>query len=57
MPDWWEIAYFGYVGVDPNGDADGDGVSNVVEYLQGRNPTKGAVADSSRIINLTVFKP
>jgi archaellum component FlaF (FlaF/FlaG flagellin family) len=39
MSDGWEIGYFGHVGVDPNGDPDGDGLSNLQEYLLGTNPT------------------
>jgi len=43
MPDDWETAY----GLDPNdpadaaGDADGDGVSNLAEYLAGTAPSPG----------------
>ena len=25
LPDWWEIKYFGHLGVNPNADPDGDG--------------------------------
>jgi uncharacterized delta-60 repeat protein len=39
MPDWWQIQYFGAIGVDPNADSDGDGVSNLQEYLDGTDPT------------------
>jgi hypothetical protein len=44
IPDWWRLAYFGHAlgsaadlsrGSD---DADGDGVSNLTEYLHGTNP-------------------
>ena len=38
LPDAWEILNFGHTGVDPNGDSDGDGVSNRQEYLAGSNP-------------------
>jgi hypothetical protein len=39
LPDAWEAAY----GIsDPSGDADGDGQSNLKEYLAGTNPTNAA---------------
>ncbi len=38
IPDWWENLYFGYAGVDPWGDANGNGISNRDEYLEGTNP-------------------
>ena len=42
LPDAWERIYFGALGVNPNADADGDGVSNKQEYLAGTNPTNSA---------------
>ncbi len=38
LPVCWEMDYFGQRGVDPNGDADGDGLSNWKEYQWGANP-------------------
>ena len=38
LPDWWEMQYFGHLGVAVNGDADGDGLSNLQEFLHGTNP-------------------
>ena len=42
LPDAWERTFFGGLGVNPNGDADGDGMSNKQEYLAGTNPTNSA---------------
>lgn len=39
LPDAWEIQYFGGTNATPNADADGDGQSNLQEYLAGTNPT------------------
>lgn len=55
MPDGWEIQYFGNQSQTAAGDYDGDGVNNLTEYLQGRDPTKGAVPDTNGQINLRVF--
>jgi hypothetical protein len=40
-----------------NPDTDGDGISDGIEVIQGRNPTAGAVPDSSNQTKLTVFTP
>jgi Fibronectin type III domain len=39
LPDAWELQYFGAIGVDPNADSDGDGVTNLQEYLYNTDPT------------------
>lgn len=36
--DDWELRYFGFIGVDPNADDDGDGMRNRAEYLAGSDP-------------------
>ena len=38
IPDWWQLQYFGYVGIDPYGDPAGDGWSNLQKYEYGMNP-------------------
>ena len=38
LPDWWQLKYFGHLGVDPNADPDGDGLTNLGEYHFGANP-------------------
>jgi sugar lactone lactonase YvrE len=47
IPDAWRLSYFGSVTSplsDPNGDPDGDGMSNLAEYKAGTDPMK---ADSA----------
>ncbi len=39
LPDAWEIQYFGQIGVDPNTDPDGDGLTNLQELQGGTDPT------------------
>jgi len=44
IPDWWQYQYFGsnYLAggiYGPDGDVDGDGLSNLQEYQNGSNPT------------------
>ena len=38
LADLWELAYFGRVGVDPNADDDGDGLSNLQKYRRWIDP-------------------
>ncbi len=38
LPDDWQQTHFGTLGVDPNGDPDGDGESNFDEFLHGTDP-------------------
>lgn len=51
------MQYFGNLNQTANGDFDGDGLSNFLEFLVGRNPTKGTVADTNAVINLKLFTP
>jgi chitinase len=38
LPDDWERTHFGNIGVNPNADPDGDGLTNLQEFQQGTNP-------------------
>ncbi len=38
LPDWWQFHYFGGLGNDPDEDVDGDGFTNMEEFLDGTNP-------------------
>jgi len=51
MPDSWQMKYFGNLNQTALGDYDGDGVSNLQEFLDGTNPTNAA----SALYHLTVF--
>src|SRR6202034_1879549 len=51
LPDAWELANFGHLGVDPNADPDHDGMSNLQEYLAGTNPNDPT--DAFRITSIT----
>ena len=57
LGDAWEQQYFGHLGVDPSADPDGDGVTNLQEFLLGRNPTKAAISDTTGAVNLRVYSP
>ena len=39
LPDQWENQYFSGQTVNPLADADGGGISNLMEYVAGTNPT------------------
>jgi hypothetical protein len=57
LPDWWEEHYFGSLGVvdDPNGDYDGDGLSNEDEYEAGTDPTNEVAVDIAQPAGNPVF--
>jgi hypothetical protein len=38
LPDAWEQKHFGRLGVDPAADPDGDGYTNIEEFLNGTDP-------------------
>src|SRR5690606_31038898 len=39
IPDPWKEQYFGTIDIDPLGDADADGLTNLQEYQRGTDPT------------------
>ena len=44
LPDWWEIGWFGdVVSQSATNDPDCDGLINLQEYFQGRNPSSGSL--------------
>jgi hypothetical protein len=57
LPDTWEQYYFGNLTQTAAGDFDGDGISNLLEYQRGLNPTKVGKPDAGRYIDLKVYTP
>jgi hypothetical protein len=53
LPDDWEMYFFGVLEQGASGDADGDGVSNIQEYLRGTNPTTAVVWYVDRSVNIS----
>jgi len=42
LPDWWEYLYYGSsTGTGPDDDLDGDGFTDLQEYIAGTDPTDG----------------
>jgi hypothetical protein len=54
IPSNWELQYFGVDNI-PGSTLDQNGVSYLVDYLEGRNPTVPAIAEQDGDIGLTVF--
>lgn len=60
LPDWWELLYFGYTGVDPNALApSGDGLTILQKYLRGKDPDlfEDVSAAEQSPIRLIVYTP
>jgi alpha-tubulin suppressor-like RCC1 family protein len=62
MPDAWEVQHQQNGCPDPavpdaDGDCDGDGRTNLTEYLQGSDPNKGYVPDTAGLVKLVVGTP
>ncbi len=53
LPIAWELLNFGTTGVNPNADPDGDGMSNLQEYLAGTDPND----TNSKLIFTTISAP
>jgi hypothetical protein len=54
IPDWWQLAHFGHIGIDPNADPDHDGMSNYQEFWAGTDPLDGNSFFSIKSIVITV---
>jgi hypothetical protein len=52
IPDWWQLKYFGYIGIDPNADPDQDGMSNIAEFWAGTDPTNPASV--FKVVNVSI---
>lgn len=53
IPASWQAGYFGGGGIDPAADSDGDGVTNLQEYLNGTDPN---VKDNTAVkLNVNVI--
>ena len=57
LPDAWELTYFGNLGQDGAADFDGDGVTNLEEFLAGTDPTKAPAANSADTVKLSIWTP
>ena len=57
LSDWWEMKYFGHLGVDPNAATPVSGMNVRTAYLLGLDPTSGAASDTNRQLRLIIFTP
>lgn len=54
LPDAWEMEHFGHIGINPNADSDGDGVSNLDEFNAGTDPLS---PDNTTGTHMILFAP
>lgn len=55
LPDSWELAHFGNLNQPALGDFDGDGVSNLDEFLEGTDPADAKSFNPRLRVNTTPF--
>lgn len=59
LPAWWKWQHFGTLDVDPDADPDGDGLTNLEEYLASTDPNTHnsliLVADTGNDVKLLVW--
>jgi len=55
--DAWELYHFGTLGVDPAGDDDNDGLTNLEESRAGGDPNLAAVATTAATLDLNIYAP
>ena len=57
LPVQWRLDNFGCLWVAPFATDAAVGLTYLTDYLEGRSPNKGAVADSTGAVNLRIFTP
>ena len=57
LPDSWEMSNFGNLAQTPDGDKDGDGSSNLVEYRLDLDPSSGSILFSATSSGQTLTWP
>lgn len=55
--DAWELDHFGTVGIDPAGDDDNDGLTNLEESRIGGDPNETAAPTTAATIKLSIYAP
>lgn len=55
IPEWWRMYYFGTLDVDPSAVNPLTGLTHLISFLQGRNPTVDSVEEPSGAVNLSLF--